>query len=192
MDFRTPQIQLQFVNLIITILNTMPSSSAPIAPNNTGAPSPQESNALPIPPVDSMLPTFLCIGGHYFPIIPSDEEFLTQNEGSDTSTFDSPHSSPSPTNSTITNLVHDITDMAECIITIDADALTTDFHRVITARDNLIHSLSSPATPFRPAEVAELRRMTEEFASMADSVTVNTLYAPMRRYPICFLSLLVL
>ena len=134
----------------------MPSSSAPITPNNTGAPSPhQESNTLPIPPVDSMLPTFLCIGGLYFPIILSNKEFLTQDKGSDTSTLDSPHSSLSQTNSTITNLMHDLTDMADCVITIDADALTTNFHPVITARDHLIHSLSSPATPFRPAEVAE-------------------------------------
>ena len=77
MDFWTPQIQLQLVNLDVAVLNTMPSSSAPITPNNTGAPLPQESNTLPIPPVDSMLPTFLCIGTRYFPIIPSDEEFLT-------------------------------------------------------------------------------------------------------------------
>jgi hypothetical protein len=164
MDFWTPQIQLQLVNLVVAVLDTMPSSSAPITPNNTGAPSPhQESNALPIPPVDSMLPTFLCIGTRYFPIIPSDEEFLTRDEGSDASTPDSPHSSLSQTNSTITNLMHDITDMADRVVTIDADALTADFHRVITARDNLIHSLSSPATPFRPAEVAELRRLTDEF-----------------------------
>ena len=66
--------------------------------------------------------------------------------------------------------MHDITDMADRVITIDADAFTADFHRVITARDNLIHSLSSPATPFRPAEVAELRRLTDEFATMADRI----------------------
>ena len=148
----------------------MPSSSAPMTPNNTGAPSPQELNALPISPADSMLPTFLCIGGHYFPIIPSNKEFLTQDEGSDTSTFDSPCSSPSPTNSTIMNLMHNITDMADHIITIDADAFTADFHQVITARDNLIHSLSSPAIPFRPAEVAELRRLTDESATMANRI----------------------
>ena len=70
----------------------------------------------------------------------------------------------------ITNLMHDITDMADHVITIDANAFTADFHRVIMARDNLIHSLSSPATPFRPAEVAELRRLTNEFATMADRI----------------------
>ena len=70
----------------------------------------------------------------------------------------------------IMNLMHDVTDMADRVITVDANALTADFHQVIMARDNLIHSLSSPATPVRPAEVAELRQLTDDFTSMADRI----------------------
>ena len=80
--------------------------------------------------------------------------------------------------------MHDITDMADRVITIDTGALTADFHRVITAGDNLIHSLSSPATPFRPQNILDGFFSQVDNPEVAPPYSTGTVDTPVTIQPV--------
>ncbi len=130
---------------------------------------------LPIPPPQSMsLPfIFTSTATRYFPMIPSDEEFMPprddESETELSETIYSRSQTPSP-ESTITNLMNFIVDATINRIPTPAEiarATITAMAPTFQTRDMMIHHLSSTTGPLTPEQRDSIAQELDEFADVA-------------------------
>ncbi len=130
---------------------------------------------LPIPPPQSMsLPfTFTSTTTHYFPMIPSDKEFMPpRDDESETELSKTAYSrsqTPSP-ESMITNLMNFIVDATINRIPTPAEiarATITAMAPTFQTRDMMIHHLSSTTGLLTPEQCDSITQELDEFADVA-------------------------
>ena len=130
---------------------------------------------LPIPPPQSMsLPfTFMSTATRYFPMIPSNEEFMPpcddKSETESSKTAYSRSQTPSP-ESTIMNLMNFIVDATINRIPTLAEiarATITAMAPTFQTQDMMIHHLSSTTGPLTPEQRDSITQELDEFADIA-------------------------